>query len=225
MTALAFLDTETVTLDVMPDVIWEVGVITRDDGRPDDEWMFQIKPNMIRADDDALKISGWHDRNKLTRGVQALGWAPPNLTLALPPARLTFDGAAEAIRRLLTGRHVVGAVPNFDTERLSLFMRKHLRGSFRDPWHYHLIDVENLAVGYLAAKRARLAGLGLAADFDPEPPWNSDELTAALGLDPIPDDQRHTALGDARWARAIYDAVMTPGNHTQETPAPKEPPA
>jgi hypothetical protein len=38
-----------------------------------------------------------------------------------------------------------------------------------------------------------------------------------------PDDfDRHTALSDARWAKAIYDAVMTPpardGTHQQETP-------
>jgi hypothetical protein len=73
-------------------------------------------------------------------------------------------------------------------------------------WHYHLIDVEALAAGWLAA--------GIDPDDPPaptqdscQPPWNSNELSLAVGVDPEQYD-RHTALGDARWARDIYDAVM-----------------
>ena len=215
MTGLAFTDTETITLDPGPDVIWEIGLITRDDGKADQEWQFQVKPNMGRAHPEALKVSRFDERFRLGRGEQAAGWSPPALAVPdFPPARLTYGAVATTLRALLAGRHVVGAVPNFDTERLALFLRKQAAadpgdpGPYRDPWHYHLIDVENLAAGYLAAKRAGLAGLGLDADFDPAPPWDSDALTKALGLDPVPDDQRHTALGDCRWARAIYDLVM-----------------
>jgi hypothetical protein len=40
------------------------------------------------------------------------------------------------------------------------------------------------------------------------PPWDSDQLMEAIGV-PVPsDEQRHTALGDAQWAMATYDAVM-----------------
>jgi hypothetical protein len=43
------------------------------------------------------------------------------------------------------------------------------------------------------------------------PPWDSNELAARahaeLSDDPL-EVERHTALGDARWCRAIYDAVM-----------------
>jgi hypothetical protein len=68
-------------------------------------------------------------------------------------------------------------------------------------WHYHLIDVEALAVGYLMRERIR-------AGFDGSMlPWKSDELSAELGIT-VTDEERHTALGDARWARAIYDQVM-----------------
>jgi hypothetical protein len=59
------------------------------------------------------------------------------------------------------------------------------------------VDVENLAVGYLA---------GIGSVFTP--PWNSDRLSEALGLEPVDESERHTALGDARWAMRIYDAVM-----------------
>lgn len=46
--------------------------------------------------------------------------------------------------------------------------------------------------------------------LDPDnarPPWKSDALSRAVGVDPEQFD-RHTALGDAYWAKAIYEAVM-----------------
>jgi hypothetical protein len=195
-------------------VVWEVGVITRDDGNPDQEWRFQVRPNMARAHPEALKVSRFEERFQVGRGEQALGWSPPALAVApdFPPSRLTYGALATTLHALLGGRHVVGAVPNFDTERLALFMRRHLRGKvdgpveeYRDPWCYHLVDVENLAVGYLAAKAEEFPG-SKAADFDPRPPWDSDALTRALGLNP-PTDDKHTALGDCRWARSIWDHV------------------
>ena len=39
------------------------------------------------------------------------------------------------------------------------------------------------------------------------PPWDSDALSRAVGVNPD-DFDRHTALGDARWAKAMYEAVM-----------------
>lgn len=43
------------------------------------------------------------------------------------------------------------------------------------------------------------------------PPWKSDDLGLALGVEPCPEEDRHTALGDARWVKRIYDTVMTGG--------------
>lgn len=106
--------------------------------------------------------------------------------------------AAQMIAEFLQGRpHIVGAVPNFDTERIA---RQLLRPAhIPEPWHYHLIDVENLVVGFLAGRSMLM-----------EPPWKSDDLSRAVGVDP---DQfaRHTAMGDVRWAMAQYDAVMSEG--------------
>lgn len=86
------------------------------------------------------------------------------------------------------GCHLVGAVPSFDEERL----RKLLRSNGACPeWHYHLVDVEALVAGKLGI----------------EPPWDSDELSRAVGVEPD-EDARHTALGDARWAHALYRAVF-----------------
>jgi len=84
--------------------------------------------------------------------------------------------------------HVAGAVPSFDTERIAKLMRRY---GLDVPWHHHLIDVEVLAAGMMRTS----------------PPWDSDDLSRLIGVDP---DQfeRHTALGDVRWAMAFYDAVL-----------------
>lgn len=201
MTGLAFLDTETVMLEPGPDVLWEVGVITRDPGRADQEWLFQLRPNMAKADPESLRISRFQERYLLEgKRCQALAWHPFD-DPGKRPAQLTYGALAYSLDVLLRGRHVVGSVPNFDTERLSAFLRKQLKSpAYRDPWHYHLIDVENLVVGYLA---------GHPGPDAPTPPWSSEDLSRAVGVQPPEDDKdRHTALGDARWARAVYDAVM-----------------
>jgi DNA polymerase III epsilon subunit-like protein len=89
---------------------------------------------------------------------------------------------------LTRGLHLVGAVISFDEERLRKLLR---RNGACPEWHYHIVDSEALGAGYLGV----------------EPPWDSDDLSHRLGLDPD-NFERHTALGDSRWARAMYRAVM-----------------
>lgn len=83
---------------------------------------------------------------------------------------------------------IVGAVPNFDTEVLGARMRAH---GILPSWHYHLVDVETLAAGDLGLR----------------PPWNFDRVLNEYDLT-YDEAQRHTALGDARMARDLYDAVL-----------------
>lgn len=88
----------------------------------------------------------------------------------------------------LRNAYLVGAVPSFDEETLAREFRTH---GMVSTWHYHLIDVETLAAGLLGI----------------DPPWNFDNVTAKFGLK-YDERERHTALGDARMARGLYDAVM-----------------
>lgn len=86
-------------------------------------------------------------------------------------------------------------------------------------WHYHVIDVEALAAGWLARTRKMQAAGYIESEIAvrlnrdpivgiaPHPPWNSTELSLAVGVDPN-DFDRHTALGDAKWAKAIFETVM-----------------
>lgn len=101
-----------------------------------------------------------------------------------------LDLFARDFAKLTRGCHLVGAVISFDEERL----RRLLRSNGACPeWHYHLIDIEALVAG----------------QFGVQPPWKSDELGAMVGT-LVSDEDRHTAIGDARWAKAVYDAVMAP---------------
>lgn len=177
---IVFLDTETTGL-ALTDDIWEFAGIRREaDGATSELHLFiehdvhkcHDLPASFRADHGAR----WDQGEEVGRGF-----------------------AAHAIGDFTAGAHIVGAVPNFDTERIAILMQ---RCGYKPTWHYHLIDVENLAVGYLMGVHR-----GRGADILLDLPWDSDELSRMVGIEP-PIDARHTAMGDALWAMAIYDRVM-----------------
>ena len=103
--------------------------------------------------------------------------------------QLDESEALVEVERLTRGAILVGAVPNFDTEVLGTRMRAN---GILPSWHYHLVDVETLAAG---AKKLT-------------PPWSFDAVLELYGLS-YDEAERHTALGDARMARDLYDAVLS----------------
>src|SRR4051812_31298904 len=159
MSDIVFMDTETLGLDI-DSPIWEFAAIRRGPAGPRNEIV-----------EHELHIFIPHHAEPWLTGPNAL----PEEFAADYHAR--FDagqaygqsGAAEVIKSFLAGRpHIVGAVPDFDTTRI----RHQLLGPghIPDPWHYHLIDVENLIVGSLRGLYA--AG---GQDMPIAPPWKSDE--------------------------------------------------
>jgi DNA polymerase III epsilon subunit-like protein len=185
---LVFVDTETTSL--RPDRrAWEVALIVRTPGEPDAEfvWMVHVDGgHLSNADLYALRVGRFHDRHPAAFAGLADG----------PPPADTEWRVAREVERLTRGAHLVGAVPNFDAEVLAAMLRRH---GLLPAWHYHLIDVEALAVGYLAG--------ATDSQFSVPLPWSSEELSRAVGVEPAPPEVRHTALGDARWARDVFDAV------------------
>lgn len=187
MTApLVFMDTETTGL-ALDDDIWEFAAIRRE---PD-------------GTERRVHLFIEHDTDKCVRLPRAFRedhrkrWAAANEDQVVAPA-----AAARIIAELFTDRpHVVVAVPNFDTERLALLLRY---AGYEPGWHYHLIDVENLAVGYLHG----VASVYAPARSDiPALPWNSNALSRAVGIEPPGEGVRHTAMGDAEWAMRLYDRI------------------
>lgn len=179
VTDIVFLDTETLGLD--PDApIWEFAAIRRS-GTEEREFHCFIDHYPLP----------WIDSlpDGFTNDYRAR---------YSPKKALRQWDAAQIIREATDGAHVIGAVPNFDTERLQRLLLRVNGAPFhlKEPWHYHLVDVENVVLGWLAAKGEILT-----------PPWKSDVLSRAVGVDPD-DFARHTAMGDVLWVMAQWDAVM-----------------
>jgi hypothetical protein len=185
MTPLCFLDVETTGLHPGR-LAWEVAMIRRDD---EGQRMIQlfVDIDLAGADPFGLKIGGFYERH-------------PHYAVDPKPAmpelfvRAWSEGdAAKEVELWTRGAHLIGAVPSFDAATLDPMLRRH---GLIPAWHYHLIDVEALAVGYLCAHGKPVG-----------PPWRSDDLSRACGVDPPGEADRHTALGDARWAVRLYDAI------------------
>jgi hypothetical protein len=182
MSALVFMDTETTGLSINDD-IWEFAAIRREEDGTELEYHMFIE----------------HDRAKCS--VLPLSFRDDHYTRYRDHVEVTQAEAAQRIAGIFrNGKpHVVGAVPNFDTERIARLLS---RAGYSSGWHYHLIDIENLAVGYIKG-RASVLERGFVVPL----PWNSDDLSRACGVEP-PTAERHTAMGDARWAMALYDAII-----------------
>lgn len=189
MADVCFIDCETTGLEDRHS-IWEVGLITPD-GR-EHVWQFLI--DEVAADPFALDIGKWWDRRWPTafQSAQALDAIDETGQFAITPGR----DWCRRFRDLVGTSLWAGCVPSFDEERLRRLL---LANGVRPRWNYQLIDVKTLAVGWFAGTND-LAHVG-------PPPWKSDDLSAALGIE-ADERARHTALGDARFAKKMFEAVM-----------------
>lgn len=213
MSNVIAVDTETTSL--RPDRrVWEVALIlpaesglgfrfgSRAEERPGHFRWFIDKADLDlgNADPFALKVGGFYERH-------------PQLA---DDARGHVTSEADVLRqveRITRGAHLLGAVPNFDADVLDRRMRAH---GIAPSWHYHLIDIEAMAVGYLAGLTRGAANatgeseedLLAAAGIGPVSlPWKSEDLSRACGVEPASEEERHTALGDAAWALRLYEAI------------------
>lgn len=178
-TSVVYVDCETTGLDPDRHEIWDLAIITGDGT----EYDWHLRPNLKDADPGALRITDFYRRTADWDRLRDLGDDAP----AWETPNTAYYVPHE-VARLTSGKHLVGAVPSFDAAFIERLLRK---AGLVPAWHYHLIDVESLAAGKL----------GLP------PPWSSDDLAEKLGVPRL--DGKHTALGDARWAMKMYEAVMT----------------
>ena len=196
-TKLAFMDTETVHIKPGPATIWELAVILRTEEDADREYAWQIRPDLTTADPGALKVGGYYSRCLIS------GCTPGSvITLTAPVDEDSGDSsqgrrmvAAELagdLGPMLNGAHLIAANPGFDAGHMAAFLR--FNGEC-PAWDYHLTDIGSLV-------RGRIAGLGKPLPF----PLKVADAAIAVGIDPG-QYEAHTALGDARMVRDIYDAV------------------
>lgn len=150
-----------------------------------EEW-YEALPEDVRI---SLRIGGFHERHP-----ERIGGDQSQVYGEMDAAELLMEGPW--LHRWEDQRPVViGAVTNFDDLGLfDLLYRTGYVGPDGEPWNYHLIDVETAVAGRLGIR----------------PPWDSGALSRAAGVDPEL-YRRHTAVDDARWARALYDFVFGGG--------------
>jgi DNA polymerase III epsilon subunit-like protein len=203
---LVFVDTETTSL--RPDRrAWDIAFIVRRPGTEDVEHQWYIDAadlDLGNADPFALRIGHFYERHPQYTGEldNEPAWGRIHRE----------DDVLREIEELTRGAHLVGCVPNFDADVLGARMRAH---GILPSWHYHLIDVETLIVGYINGVAARAIDEYRMRGEEPPPidrskaapPWKSDDMSRAVNVEPPDGDDRHTAMGDARWARDMYDAV------------------
>lgn len=188
-TPIVFLDTETTGLH--PDRrAWEIAMIRRDDAGERETLIQVADVDLSTAEPKGLQIGGFYERHQQFR-PQPRGPEDDS-----PADLMTEQQCAWHIERFTRGAHIVGAVPDFDARTLDPMLRRH---GHIPAWHYHLVDVEAMAVGWLAGQGHTWVS----------PPWRSDELSRACHVDPPNDEDRHTAMGDARWVMRWYDAMTS----------------
>lgn len=193
---LVFGDTETTGLDPFMHDAWEYALIVRRDGH-DTEYEFRLRPDLSNADPKALEINRYHER------TTADGW--------------TWDDphtAATRMYSLLNGAVLIGSNPSFDADMMRNLFARHYNDA--KPWHYRTLDIATFAAGHLYGQAERMthrtcdpvhynkvdAALGW--------PWSSYRASELVGVPRPSGDAAHTALGDARWARDVWDAVTKP---------------
>jgi DNA polymerase III epsilon subunit-like protein len=186
-TRFVFMDTEATGLDHHRHELTEVAWVVRfEDGR-EEERRFFPEHTTDGADADALELTHYEDRIAPQQRTPASEW----LTLFL-------EDAQDAV--------LVGAVPDFDARHLERMCRKL---GVEPTWDHHLLDVETLALPFIAP--------------GPEAPRSLAKTCAALGI-PHDKDQAHGALYDAQQAMRVFDAVWRLVADVRSSGGPLPPP-
>lgn len=200
---LIFLSISTTSLDPQYGEIWKIAAIVRteaDKNRTvDREYCWQIRPRLFDADAHSLQLNRYYERlhPDLLRAQPeaALRIVHPDVPVESPNDPITNavkltdakDVAAE-LAVLLDGAIVVGLAPALVERFIQRFLRERGQAGTNQR---HLIDVTALVGGALRVP----------------PPWRLDGFLYAFELD-YNEAGRHTALGEVRIARDLYDAVL-----------------
>lgn len=189
---IAFIDTETTSL--RPDRrAWEIGLIARSTKGIDIEYSWFIDGpdlDLGSADPASLRIGGFYQRHPQMSGDGTTTRRPAGDDSLHDEFYVLYE-----VERLTRDAVIHGSNPGFDMDVLGARMRAN---GICPSWHYRPEDVPTLAKGWLL-------GRGVTNLL---PDAKSDAISLACGINPD-DFERHTALGDCRWMRALYDLVTT----------------
>lgn len=199
---IAVVDTETTGRNPRRHMAWEIAVITRGLSGAETRRLWQVRPTdaeLRAAEDEALDISRFRERFAVPAGAEAADMTP-----ILPggdgnPVPLTRLDVANQIFETLFGTVLHANNAHFDASFLHALLRRDL-----PPWHYRPVCVIGFAAGVLHGRHQAGA---LAHSDVPGTPFDTRAVARAFGVEPLAADEMHTALADAEWALAVYDAA------------------
>lgn len=206
--SLVIVDTETTGLDPDTEQVFEIAVYDLDTDTYK-TWTIEPHPDTIEAmHPKAAEVNRYHER---TADKDWL-WTVEHYSHGYENKEV--HDMLHDLSNWLDGNHILGAVPDFDARFLTTMYKAF---DFDAPrWHYHLIDIEAVAVGYMLHAKA-LHGLSSSTEawlkvqqIDQllELPYKSDDLAAWFGVEPAPEVERHTALGDVMWTKRWWEAMQ-----------------
>lgn len=183
-----FIDTETTGLrrGYRP---WEIALLRREADGTESEITIFIDVDdldLANAEDSALAVGRFEARHPQRGG--ALG---PNQVL------LAGADAAREVQQRTAGAQLFGINTGYDVTALDGLLGRH---GLDAQWFYVSEDLLSLGRGYLLGRG------------DQCPPRSSERLSTACGVEVPSSADRHTAMGDARWAARWYDRLCVGGS-------------
>lgn len=202
MTDIVFLDLE--TTGVRPEIhaIIEIGMVLPPDRTsaaidPDWEiWIQLTEEELGNADSDALKVNGY---NRIARKRDYKYYEESSSGDVTYRQTVRFNNRhslALDIAEHLDGALLAGNNVKFDQQFLELWLRRH---GACPTWDYRVLDVPTYAAGVWNGMRA-------PDEVLIKPPFSSAKVAKAFNV-PEP-EEAHTALGDALWAKRLYEAAV-----------------
>ncbi|MEQ4724721.1 hypothetical protein [Nonomuraea sp. B19D2] len=215
-----YLDTETTSLDPEFGSLWEAAAIFRDTYFPDagdQEFWWQVKPDLTYADPKALQIGKYYARSQVCAlqvgfGVQLVcgsefADAPGGRVMK----NVTAGEIALSLARLLDGATIVANNPRHDRDFLRKFLHAHGQAFTAS---HRMEDVRAMLTGYVCGRLSAYDGKvdeAFAPDVAPYVHDWVDGATDVLAWEIVgvlqKEADRHTALGDARCVRVVHDAI------------------
>lgn len=185
---LVFLDVEATSLDILTARPWEIAMIERwPDGRERSTLLHVRDVDLTYADPEALRIGRFEERYRQEPGAFL---ADEHIAAGWLESRTSAEPRLGLPRPYLVG----SAVGTYDATVLAALLARQGRAV---PWYHHPIDLVTWTQARLAAQGAEVS-LAEHGSYD---------LSRMVGVEPPAPAVAHTAMGDAVWARAWWDAM------------------
>ncbi len=176
--SLVSLDIETTGLDPARHEMWELALI---DVYTNVVIAFQLPATLKNADPAALVVGDYYERQDPTKFFCKFG--EEIQALAYLEQREAHERAAEIVK-MTAGKTLLGACVHFDVSFLDPWLRMY---GFVPAWSHRYLDLGSFFGGKLGM----------------DSPASTHRMAEA-----VPNDNPHTALGDAAWNIEVYRSVV-----------------